>query len=44
MVLELDTGWCAIEDAVSPERGWTPGGVPTRMLSLEGGGGHEAVC
>ena len=30
------TGWRAGKDA-EPRRGWTPGGVPARMLDLERG-------
>ena len=37
MVLELDTGRCASEEA-KPRRRWTWGGVPTRTLGSEGGG------
>ena len=36
MVSELDTGRCASEET-RPERGWTRGNVPARMLGTEGG-------
>ena len=38
----MDTRWRASEEA-EPQRGWTPGGVPTRRLGPKGGG-HQAVC
>ena len=35
MVSESDTGRCASEEAKSG-RGWTRGGVPVRMVTLQG--------
>ena len=37
MVLEPDIGQCANEEN-EPQRGWTRGGVPVRILDLERGG------
>ena len=42
MVLEPDRERCVSEDAML-QRGWTPGGVPVRTLSPEGGR-HRAMC
>ena len=37
MVLDPDIGQCANEEN-EPQRGWTRGGVPVRILGLERGG------
>ena len=42
MVLDIGFWPYANEDTKS-QREWTPGGVPTRTLDLEGGG-HWVVC
>ena len=42
MVLELETGSCASEEA-EPQREWTRGGVPARMLGGGGLGGPTLI-